>query len=75
MFHLTVAWLIEALIEPAVLGDKDQCKVIPGTIGGTEYAELAVGITMLVGPEIGPGDGGAPPETVGLTWALILKQN
>jgi len=63
--------LIEALIDPAVPGDNDQFKVMPCTIAGTEYWELTVGITTLVGPEIGPGGFGAPLTTKGPTWALV----
>jgi len=71
VFQLTVAWLIDALIVPAVPGDKLHCKVMPCTIGGTEYWELAVSITTLVAPEIGPGGLGAPLTTKGLVWALL----
>jgi hypothetical protein len=71
VFQLTVAWLIDALIDPAVPGDKLQCKVMPGTIAGTEYCEVAVGIITLVGPETGPGGLGAPETTNGLIWALV----
>jgi len=37
VFQLTVAWLTDALMVPAVPGDKDQFKVMPCTIAGTEY--------------------------------------
>ena len=71
VLQFTVAWLIDALIVPAVFGDKLQCKVMPDTIGGTEYWELAVGIITLAGPETGPGGLGAPATTNCLPWAFV----